>query len=75
MEAQGHKSAFAEPLNVIKNGKKVSYKRMGKSYNHLVLQVRVDLTSEEHVIWLNDLEEDAEYSRWALLRCPVHACS
>ena len=30
------------------------------------VQVRVDITSDDHVLWLNDLEEDPEYSRCSL---------
>lgn len=28
-------------------------------------QVRLDITSEDHVHWLNDLEEDSMYRRWS----------
>ena len=33
--------------------------------------MRVDITSDEHVLWLNDLEEDPEYARCCLVLCPA----
>ena len=36
-----------------------------EDHSQLLLQVRLDIASEVHVHWLNDLEEGRMYRRWS----------